>query len=139
MKARPIILLVEPDADNESLARKVIRHSEVDCEVRIARDGVEACAALFHTKEKLPNVILLELDLPKLDGFEVLTRIREHEETKRLTVIVFTHSKTIALEDKCYDLHANSFVQKDLDLDFYETRLKLLLYYWIAVNRNSNT
>jgi len=138
MGTRPTVLLVENDPTEEMLARKAITNSEIDCSVQVARDGVEACHILFDSGDPSPDLILLELDLPKLHGFEVLTRIRGRENTKRLPVIVFSSSRTRPDVDKSFDLHANSFVWKDPDPESYETRLKLLLYYWIAVNKNGN-
>jgi CheY-like chemotaxis protein len=139
MKPRPRVLLVEGKENDELRALRVITDSEIDCDVRVARDGIEASGILFESEDQAPTLILLDLDLPKLNGFELLARIRGNDKTKRLTVIVFSDSGEQSEVNKCFDLHANSYVQKDKDLDYYETRLKLMLYYWIAVNRNVNT
>jgi len=136
MGTRPTVLLVEDDANEERLARSAITKSEIDCDVQVARDGVEACHILFDSGDPAPALILLELDIPRLNGFEVLTRIRDRENTKRLPVIIFSSSGEQPEVDRSFDLHANSYVQKHSDLESYETRLKLLLYYWIAVNHN---
>ena len=80
-------------------------------------------------------LILLDLHLPKLNGFEVLQRIRGREETKWLPVVVFSNSGQDEDVRMSCDLHANSYVQKDIDIDAYESRLKLLLYYWFGVHR----
>jgi two-component system response regulator len=93
---------------------------------------------LFANGRPPPFIILMELDLPKLSGFDVLARIRENEDTKRLPVVIFTDSTNQSDADRCYDLCANSYVQKDKDLDRFDTRLKLVLYYWMAVNRNGH-
>ena len=138
MDIRPIVLLVEGNESEELLARSAITNSEIDCEVRVARDGIEASHSLFDSGVPAPTLILLELDLPKLNGFELLARIRDHAETKRIPVIIFSTSGDQREVDRCFDLHANSYVIKDKDLDCYLTRLKLVLYYWIAVNRNAN-
>jgi len=138
MGSRPNVLLIEGDAAQEALARKAITNSEIDCDVRVARDGVEACDMLFDSASPAPNLVLLALAIPKINGFEVLTRIRHCEETSRLPVVIFSSSEKQADIDKCFDLHANSYVQKVKDPEIYETRLKLALYYWIAVNTNGN-
>jgi CheY-like chemotaxis protein len=114
-------------------------NSEINCKVRVAHTGKEACEMLFDSGEPLPAFIILALDLPELDGCGVLTRIRNHNETKRIPVIVLSNSNESSIAGACFDLHANSYVHKDPDLEVYETRLKLVLYYWIAVNRNVNT
>jgi two-component system response regulator len=136
MESRPTVLLVEADAADEMLARKAITNSEIDCDVRIARDGAEACHTLFENGDAPPTLVLLALAVPKVDGFEVLARIRASEKTKRLPVIVYSASGKRADIDKCFDLCANSYVRKVKDLEINETRLKLALYYWIAVNQN---
>jgi len=137
METRPTVLLVENDPIEEMLARRAIEKSEIDCDVRVARDGCEACHILFDSGDPAPALILLELNIPKLNGFEVLSRIRGREDTKRLPVIIFSSSGEQLEVDKSFDLHANSYVQKHLDPEIYETRLKLLLYYWMAVNQNA--
>jgi two-component system response regulator len=139
MQFRPIIFLVEGNETEEVLTRQAITNSGMDCDVRVARDGVEACTILFESHEPPPTLILLDLNISKLSGFDVLTRIRAEEKTKRLPVIVFSATAEPSVIYKSFDLHANSFVQKDEDLECFETRLKLLLYYWIAVNKNVNT
>lgn len=138
MKSRPIVLLIEGNESEEMLERLAIKNSEIDCVVRVARDGLEACQILFERGEPPPTFILLDTDLPKLSGFEVLSRIRGGCATKRLPVIIFASPSEQAEIDMCFDLGANSYVHKDKDRDCFETRLKLLLYYWIAVNQNGN-
>ena len=90
---------------------------------------------LFDSNDPAPSLILLDLHLPKLNGFEVLQRIRGREETKWLPVVVFSNSGQDEDVRMSCDLHANSYVQKDIDIDAYESRLKLLLYYWFGVHR----
>lgn len=138
MKARPTILLVESDAAEEMRARDSITKSEIGLDVRVARDGKEACHALFESDDPVPALILLELNLPKVSGLGVLSRIRGSDNTKRVPVIIFTSSGQRSDVEKSLDLHANSYVRKDLDPELYDTRLKLVLYYWTAVNLNGN-
>jgi len=138
MKSRPIVLLVEGDENEELLARQAITNSEIDCDVQVARSEAEVCKMLFESGNPPPTLILIDLDAHGLNGFRVLTLIRDHELTKRLPVVVLSESGNQADVSRSFDLHVNSYVQKDDDLDFYETRLKLLLYYWFAVNKNGN-
>lgn len=139
MQPRPKVLLVEANLVDETLTRRAIAASGFDCEVEVAHDGVEACQILIDRGDPPPSLILLELNLPKLSGFEVLTRIRSHEGTKRVPLVVFSGSAKPTDVDKSFDLCANSYVLKDKNFDLYETRLKLILYYWFAVNRNVYT
>ena len=120
------------------LARRAITKSEIDCDVRVARDGAEACHMLFDNGASAPDLILLELEIPKIDGFEVLSRIRSREDTARVPVIVFGTSGSKEHIDRSLDLHANSYVWKDTDPALCEARLKLVMYYWLAVNENGN-
>jgi two-component system response regulator len=138
MEFRTSVLLIEGDEKEEAIAIRAIANSGVNCTVRVARNATEGCRILFESGEPLPKLVLLDLRLPEYDGFEVLTQIRNHEATKRLPVIMLCTSCEESDVIRAFDLHANSFVEKDKDLECYETRLKLLLYYWIAVNRNVN-
>ena len=137
METRPTVFLVECNEKAEMLARTAILKSGINCDVTVAHDGLEACDLLFDGR-KVPDILLLELDLPKLNGFEVLSRIRNFEQTKRLTVVMLSHSVDQADVHRCFDLHANSYIHKDEDVECYESRLKLVLYYWIVVNQNAN-
>lgn len=136
MELRPNVFLVEADKDAENRALRAIANSGVDCDVRVARDGDEACDVLFANTRPPPFLVLLELDLPNLNGFDVLERIRRNENTKRLPVVVFTGSSKRTDAKRCFDLGANSYVHKDKDEDRFDARLKLVLYYWMAVNSN---
>jgi CheY-like chemotaxis protein len=136
-----VILLVEDDADVEALALRAFAKFNAADQVVVARDGPEALDFLFGTGiyvgrdvKLLPRVVLLDLHLPKMDGFEVLRRIRLDARTKMLPIVVLTSSddpKDIAL---CYDLGANSYVRKPVDFaEFVETMRQLALY-WLVVN-----
>jgi two-component system, response regulator len=135
MSPRKSLLLVEDDANEEMIALYAIKKADIGCDVRVARDGVEACHILFESDDPAPSLVLLDVHLPKLNGFEVLQRIRGREETKRLPVVMFSNSGQAEDVSMSCDLHANSYVQKDIDIEAYETRLKLLLYYWFGVHR----
>lgn len=130
----PTVLLVEDNELEAMVAERAIFRADVGCNVQVARDGVEACNYLFESNNPAPFLVLLDLKMPRVDGFEVLERIRASESTKRLPVVVFSTSDEEQDVHKSFDMHANSFVQKALDPETYETRLRLVLYYWMAVN-----
>ena len=138
MNSTSTILLVEDNEAEELLACRAISHTDVGCKVHVCRDGAEACAFLFDGADKPPAIVLLDLNLPKIGGFEVLRRIRSLDRTKRLPVVILSSSDDKDDVDMCFDLHANSYVHKDVDAACYESSLKLLVYYWMAVNRSSS-
>ena len=130
------ILLVEDNADDEQLTLRAMRQSDVPNIIRVARDGAEAIESLFGASSggHLPDLVLLDLKLPKVSGLEVLQRIRSEESTKTLPIVVLTSSDEDRDIKRCQALGANSYVRKCLDLDTYESQIKLLLYYWMAVD-----
>lgn len=120
------ILLVEDNPDDNALTLRALKKNNITNEVIVARDGVEALDYLFgegaHEGRDLsdqPQVILLDLKLPKIDGLEVLKRIRADDRTRRLAVVVLTTS----IEDRdiirSYDLGANSYIRKPVDFDHF--------------------
>ena len=137
MESRPTVFLVEGNEAAEKLARTAISKAGIDCELIVAHDGVEACDLLFGGRPA-PALVLLELNLPKLNGFEVLARIRNCAATKRMTVVMLSESDEQSDVRRCFDLHASSYVHKDEDLECFESRLRLVLYYWMVVNQNAN-
>jgi two-component system, response regulator len=128
------ILLVEDNETDAMLSLRAIRQSHVRCEVVHAEDGSEACKHLFENPHYSPSLILLDLKLPKVNGFEVLERVRGTERTKRLPVVIFSSSAAETDLKRAFDLHANSYVQKNVDPDLYEKQLGVVLHYWSSVN-----
>src|SRR3712207_7364169 len=115
-----IILLVEDNADDEVLTRRALRKNNIGNELVVARDGAEALDYLFATGEYegrdlsvMPQVILLDLKLPKVDGLEVLRRLRADERTKLLPVVILTSSKEQQDLVNGYGYGANSYIRKD--------------------------
>ena len=120
--ASKIILLVEDNPDDEALTLRALRKNNVENEVIVARDGAEALDFLFCTgayvdrdPNNIPEVILLDLRLPKVDGLEVLRHIRAHERTKLLPVIVLTSSNADQDLVDSYQFGANSYIRKPVD------------------------
>jgi two-component system response regulator len=136
-----VILLVEDNSRDEALTRRALKKSNVVNEVIVAHDGVEALDYLFGTgtyfgrdTTVLPQLILLDLKLPKLNGLQVLERIRGEERTKRLPVVVFTSSSEEEDMIKSYDLGANSYIRKPVDFEQFLEATKQLGLYWLVLN-----
>jgi CheY-like chemotaxis protein len=136
-----IILLVEDNADDEALTIRALNKNNVTNELVVARDGVEALDYLFGTGTHagrdtavLPGLILLDLKLPKLDGLEVLRRLRADERTRRLPVVVLTSSKEETDLIRSYDLGANSYIRKPVDFNQFTEAVRQLGLYWLMLN-----
>ncbi|HYA85490.1 MAG TPA: response regulator [Nitrospirota bacterium] len=136
-----IILLAEDNPDDVQLTLRALKKSKIMNEVVVTHDGVEALEYLFGTgtyagrdTKILPQVFLLDLKMPRMDGLELLKRIRSDERTKFLPVVVLTTSS----EDKdlveSYKLGANSFVRKPVDFDQFADAIKQLGLYWLVLN-----
>ena len=133
-----LILLVEDDPDHELLTIRALNKSNIANQIRVARDGEEAIAMLFGDgPEKLPampQVILLDLKLPKVEGLEVLRRIREDARTRMLPVVVLTSSDEESDIVRSYKLGVNSYIRKPVNFrDFAEATSQLGLY-WLVLN-----
>lgn len=136
---RKTILLVEDNPDDELLALRAFKKGRVENQVVVARDGVEALDALFGTgshegKPVRPQVVLLDLKLPKIDGLEVLRRLRADERTRRLPVVVLTSSKEDQDVVRSYDLGVNSYIRKPVDFNQFVEAVQELQLYWLVLN-----
>ena len=136
-----VILLVEDNARDEMLTLRALKKSNILNEVIVVRDGVEALDYFFgpdsqdgHVKNKLPQLVLLDLKLPKLDGLSVLRQLRADERTKFLPIVIFTSSSEEEDMIKSYDLGANSYVRKPVDFDQFSEATKQLGLYWLILN-----
>jgi len=135
------ILLVEDNADDVELTVRAFARSQVANDVVVVRDGHEALEYLFATGAHagrgpaLPEVVLLDLNLPKVDGLEVLRRIRGDDRTRRLPVVVLTSSGEERDLIQSYDLGANSFVRKPVDFAEFIDATRQLGLYWLVLNR----
>ncbi|MBI5746998.1 MAG: response regulator [Nitrospirae bacterium] len=136
-----IILLVEDNPDDEVLTLRALRQNNILNEVIVARDGVEALDYLFgegayagRNLNVMPEVVLLDLKLPKIDGFEVLKRIRSDSRTKLLPVVILTSSKEEKDMINGYSLGANSYICKPVDFEKFIEAVRQLGLYWLVLN-----
>lgn len=134
------ILLVEDNPDDEALTLRALRRNNILNEVVVARDGEQALKTLFGERPggdgagALPELVLMDLKLPKIDGLEVLRRIRADERTRRLPVVILTSSREDADIVAGYDLGANSYIRKPVDYSQFVEAVRQLGLYWLVLN-----
>jgi two-component system response regulator len=136
-----VILLVEDNPDDVKLTLRALKKNNILNEVIVAQDGVEALDYLFGTGKYegrdtrvKPQVILLDLKMPKIDGQEVLQRIRADERTRFLPVVVLTTSSEDKDRVESYKLGANSYIRKPVDFDQFTIAVQQLGLYWLVLN-----
>ena len=131
------ILLVEDNPADVDLTIEQLEASKILCKIAVAKDGLEAMDFLLHRSPhenaSKPDLILLDLNLPKKDGRQVLAEIKNHPDLRRIPVVVLTSSQ--AEEDivKTYDLHANAYVTKPVDLKGFGKIVKAIEGFWFSV------
>lgn len=137
-----IILLVEDNPRDEVLTLRALKKNRIANNVIVARDGVEALDYLFGTGSyegrdlsQMPQVILLDLKLPKVDGLQILQQIRADERTRRLPVVIFTSSNEEQDLIDSYKLGANSYIRKPVDFEQFLEASQHLELYWLVLNR----
>lgn len=137
------ILLVEDNPDDEMLTLRALKKNNIGNEVVVVRDGVEALDFLFCTgvyadrdPRDLPQLILLDIKLPKVDELEVLRRIRADQRTRLLPVVILTSSKEQQDLIKGYEGGANSFVRKPVDFSQFADSIRELGLYWLVLNES---
>ena len=140
---KKIILLVEDNPDDELLAIRALEKNNIMNEVVVARDGAEALDNLFgagaytgRDMSVMPQIILLDLKLPKIDGLEVLRRLRNNERTKLLPVVVLTSSKEERDLTESYSLGANSYIRKPVNFAQFTEAIRQLGLYWLVLNES---
>ena len=135
------ILLVEDNPDDELLALRALRKNGIQEGITVVRDGAEALDFLFargayadRTADQLPAVVLLDLNLPKLNGLEVLKQLRANDATKYLPVVILTTSTEERDMVEGYHFGANSFICKPIDYDQFIQAIEQLGRYWLLLN-----
>lgn len=128
------ILLVEDNPDHAILTQRALKKSNVANPVEMANDGQEALDLLFDTAKVLPMLILLDLKLPKVDGLEVLKRLRANERTHRIPVVILSSSDDESDRAAGYDLGCNSYIRKPVDFDQFAEAVRSLGLYWLVLN-----
>ena len=141
MSSNNILLLVEDNPDDEALAVRALKQNHIINEVVVVRDGADALDYLFGTgsyegrdTSVQPEVVLLDLKLPKVDGLEVLERVRGDERTKYLPVVVLTSSNEERDLVESYKLGANSYIRKPVDFKQFTEAIQQLRLYWLVLN-----
>ncbi|MBA2492438.1 MAG: response regulator [Gammaproteobacteria bacterium] len=135
-----IILLVEDNPDDEVLTLRAFERHGLANEIVVARDGAEALDYLFATgpsaqrEASLPTLILLDLKVPKIDGLQVLKRLREGSRTRALPVVILTSSREEPDLVESYRLGADSYVRKPVDFDHFVEAARQLGLYWLMLN-----
>lgn len=143
MQMRPI-LLIEDNADDEALTLRALHKNNIKNDVVIARDGAQALDYLFATGEFsgrdmkiMPHVVLLDLKLPKVSGFEVLKALRTDPRTKLLPVVILTSSNEERDRIEGYGLGANSYVRKPVEFGSFIEAVRHLGLYWLILNESA--
>jgi len=134
----PVVFVVDDDENDRELARRALKSGPVSCSVRFAKDGQEAVDSLLDLSEELPDLILLDLKMPRLNGHEVLKQVRGNERARICPVVVFTSSGQTSDIVGCFESGANSFVRKSIDFDQYISLVRDVAKYWLQVNEPCN-
>jgi two-component system, response regulator len=136
-----VILLVEDNPDDELLTLRALRKNKITTEVVVAHDGVEALDYLFgegsyagRDTSVMPQLILLDLKLPRIDGLEVLRRLRSDERTRLLPVVILTSSREQQDMLVGYGLGANSYIRKPVNFEQFVRAVEQLKRYWLILN-----
>lgn len=130
-----MILLVEDNRDDEELTIRALKKHNIANEIRIARDGAEALDILLAEDGPFPQLIVLDLNLPKVSGLDVLRRIRGSERSKLLPVVVMTSSQEDEDVVQSYSLGANGYVRKPIDFIQFSEAVRVLGLYWLVINQ----
>lgn len=133
----PVVLLVEDNPADVRLMQEVVSDLKVPCELIVAYDGEQAMQAMRsegdYSSNARPNLVLLDLNLPKKDGREVLSEIKTDEQLRQTPVVVLTTSRAEQDISATYQLNANCYLNKPMDLDEYINTVRLISEYWLQL------
>lgn len=135
------ILLVEDNADDLDLALHALKRNNLANRIRVARDGAEALELIFESGQAIadaaqkPKVVLLDLKLPKVDGLEVLRRLKNDPRTKTIPVVMLTSSREERDVIESYQLGVNSYIVKPVDFEQFTRAVQQLGFYWVLLNQ----
>jgi len=139
------ILLVEDSPDDVELTLRALRRAHIANRIHIARDGEEALTFLLgnadtppRREDEMPAVILLDVNLPKIDGLEVLRRIKDHPSTRAIPVVMLTVSNESRDVAAAYQLGVNSYIVKPVNFEQFASSVVQLGMYWLLMNRSAN-
>jgi two-component system response regulator len=128
------IALIEDNPDDEALTLRALKRNGIANEIVVLRDGVEALDFLLDAAKPLPQLVLLDLKLPRIDGLEVLKRLRSEPRTQLLPIVILTSSSEERDVIEGYRLGANSYVRKPVDFDEFSESVRQLGLYWLVLN-----
>jgi two-component system, response regulator len=136
------ILLVDDNEHDLFLIQRVLTKTGIDAKIIVANDGIEALDYLFgrgryngKSPEQMPVVVLLDLKMPQVDGFEVLRQTRASVLTRNLPIVMLSSSTEESDIIRCYDLGCNAFVTKQIDYEQFFESIKRTVFYWLSLNR----
>ena len=131
------ILLVEDNPGDVRLTQEALKESKITNRLTVARDGVEALQILYRedpfSDAPRPDVIFLDLNLPRMDGREVLARVKEDPDLRRIPIVVLTTSEAEQDVLRAYDLHANCYILKPVDLDQFILAVRSIESFWLSI------
>lgn len=130
-----LIVLVEDNPDDQTLTLRALKKQNLANDIIVLNDGVEALAFLLDPEKPLPHLLLLDLKLPKLDGLQLLRRLRSEPRTQLLPVVVLTSSDEDRDVIEGYRLGANSYIRKPVDFNQFTEAVRQLGLYWLVLNQ----
>lgn len=139
------ILLVEDNADDAALFARTLKKADIPARLRVAKDGREALDFIFGTGlysdrdlANQPKVVFLDLKMPKVNGLEVLRRIKADVRTRTIPIVAFSSSQEESDLIECYNLKVNSYIVKPIDFDAFGESVRLVCEYWLQLNQTPN-
>ena len=134
----PLIVLIEDNPDDEALTLRALKKNGIANDVIVLRDGAEALDFFARPDAPSPHLVLLDLKLPRIDGLEVLRRLRQAERTSMLPIVVLTSSNEDRDLVESYRLGANSYIRKPVDFEQFIEAVRQLGLYWLVLNQVAN-